>query len=170
MASDSSEFLEYYLERGFSHIVVIDYEHQESASGHTERTTETVVAKKGKKFIRATLHERLRFLGGPGPGKSVAEEEIAEKEYNKLVSDREMVDSPDALADLERRKKHLAEASKRHAEFLRTAPNCPKCGGGMVSRKGPRGRFWGCSDYPRCTGTASFSAESKRRYRKWADH
>jgi DNA topoisomerase-1 len=35
------------------------------------------------------------------------------------------------------------------------APACPKCGAPMVKRSGPRGKFWGCSTFPKCTGTRS---------------
>jgi restriction system protein len=42
-------------------------------------------------------------------------------------------------------------------------PACPACGEGMVlrtARKGARAgsRFWGCADYPRCTGTRPLDA------------
>lgn len=30
---------------------------------------------------------------------------------------------------------------------------CPKCGKGMVERKGPKGKFYGCTGYPDCKGT-----------------
>lgn len=30
---------------------------------------------------------------------------------------------------------------------------CPKCGGQLVERKGRYGKFWGCSNYPRCKFT-----------------
>lgn len=167
--SDSSQFLEDYLKSGLSQIVVISYEHHESGSGHAGQTTETVVAKKGNKFIRATLHEERRFQARPGSGKSLDEEEISEKEYKKLVGARTVIDSSDVLADLEERKERAAKYSKFRTEFLETTPDCPKCGGRMVNRKGPHGQFWGCSDYPRCRGTADFSLETKKRYRKWAD-
>lgn len=36
---------------------------------------------------------------------------------------------------------------------MSTASACPKCGSRMVSRKGPRGRFYGCSRFPYCRGT-----------------
>lgn len=32
-------------------------------------------------------------------------------------------------------------------------PNCPRCGSPMRRRSGRYGRFWGCSQYPRCKGT-----------------
>lgn len=30
---------------------------------------------------------------------------------------------------------------------------CPKCNGILIERKGPYGRFWGCSNYPKCNFT-----------------
>jgi restriction system protein len=33
-----------------------------------------------------------------------------------------------------------------------TTPSCPVCGTKMVARESKRGRFWGCSAYPRCRG------------------
>lgn len=32
-------------------------------------------------------------------------------------------------------------------------PQCPDCGGVMVSRQSSRGPFYGCKQYPHCTGT-----------------
>lgn len=32
-------------------------------------------------------------------------------------------------------------------------PPCPKCQGVMVTRKGGKGKFWGCLNYPDCHGT-----------------
>lgn len=34
-----------------------------------------------------------------------------------------------------------------------TVPNCPRCGSRMVMRNGRNGKFYGCSQYPVCTGT-----------------
>jgi DNA topoisomerase-1 len=34
-----------------------------------------------------------------------------------------------------------------------TGETCPECGGDLVERKGKRGVFWGCSNYPTCTHT-----------------
>lgn len=50
---------------------------------------------------------------------------------------------------LESRKEQAADAG---------APSCPKCGKPMMKRMQKRGtmqgrEFWGCSDYPNCTGT-----------------
>lgn len=37
------------------------------------------------------------------------------------------------------------------------APNCPKCGIPLVIRNGGRGRFFGCSNFPRCRETVAIS-------------
>jgi len=39
---------------------------------------------------------------------------------------------------------------------------CPDCDGPMVSRKSVHGVFWGCKDYPRCTGTRDNQGMSKK--------
>lgn len=43
-------------------------------------------------------------------------------------------------------------------------PACPKCGSGMVEREATRGQFigthfWGCQQYPKCTGVAPIAQE-----------
>ncbi len=43
-----------------------------------------------------------------------------------------------------------------------SAPQCPKCGAGMIDRVAKQGKFagrhfWGCSQFPKCTGIASAS-------------
>ena len=36
------------------------------------------------------------------------------------------------------------------------APKCPKCGAPMVLRNSKRGKFYGCSKYPKCKGTRDY--------------
>lgn len=47
-----------------------------------------------------------------------------------------------------------SESAKRLLDFATegdwTIPTCPSCGAKMVDRDSKRGRFWGCSTYPRC--------------------
>ena len=38
-------------------------------------------------------------------------------------------------------------------EVTKNAPKCPKCGKKMILKHGPYSDFWGCSDYPKCSGT-----------------
>jgi ssDNA-binding Zn-finger/Zn-ribbon topoisomerase 1 len=46
---------------------------------------------------------------------------------------------------------------------------CPNCGGDMISRKGKFGVFWGCKDYPKCTGTRDSEGRSKADREKWKE-
>ena len=48
-------------------------------------------------------------------------------------------------------KDNLTERIDHWEECL--GPQCPRCHKPMMERKGPRGSFWGCSDYPTCRGT-----------------
>jgi ssDNA-binding Zn-finger/Zn-ribbon topoisomerase 1 len=42
-----------------------------------------------------------------------------------------------------------------------TNVTCPECGGSMTPRMSQHGKFWGCSDYPRCRGTRDSMGQSK---------
>ena len=49
-------------------------------------------------------------------------------------------------------------------------PLCPECGAAMRLRpKGRRGPFFGCSAYPRCTGTRELTDEYAARLREEED-
>lgn len=43
------------------------------------------------------------------------------------------------------------------AEDINPAIRCPKCSGPVIKRKSGDGPFWGCADFPRCTGARSYS-------------
>lgn len=64
----------------------------------------------------------------------------------------------DTLPDLLR---ELEASSQEDLKFVggfsqRSGPTCPKCSSRMRIRLGPRGKFWGCSDYPSCSGVRRF--------------
>lgn len=155
-----SEFLEKYIDGGYSDIVSISYEHKESGSGHREKTWETVVARQGKLFFRIDVYSMMVFIGHGSGEFRMTPTQIDEREYSALASDKPIMDTP-------ARKKHIA-ADKRRSELLNTlgkelddlAPKCPRCKGEMKRRTGKRGRFWGCANFPDCTGSASFSAKA----------
>ncbi|MBR6054600.1 MAG: NERD domain-containing protein [Bacteroidales bacterium] len=68
----------------------------------------------------------------------------ADEIYNTLLS----VNVNDKVA----RKQHLASV-KHNQERRNTAVangKCPRCGGNLVMRDGRYGRFYGCSNYPKC--------------------
>lgn len=66
----------------------------------------------------------------------------------------ELVDGEALLRMLPRRAvPALVEPAERSAEVT-----CPQCGSLMVQRRGRRGAFWGCRQYPRCRGTRPITA------------
>lgn len=56
------------------------------------------------------------------------------------------------ITDKHARKHHVGQTYERKlaAESLENDLICPKCSGKMVLRTGQYGRFYGCSNYPRC--------------------
>lgn len=64
--------------------------------------------------------------------------------YRKLISHN--------ILDLEKRKQHLASIQKNVNRKNETVQKgkCPRCDGTLVLRTGKYGKFWGCSNYPKC--------------------
>lgn len=58
--------------------------------------------------------------------------------YNKLLS---------AASDMSNRE-HVKNIKKTQRELDKNI--CPRCGGQLVLREGPSGKFYGCSNYPKC--------------------
>lgn len=104
----------------------------------------------GVQYVRELLgvmtHEKIEkgFFMAPG-GFTDDAREIAKA--NRIT----LLDSKLFLAMIERLP---AEARRRLLTFATegdfTTPSCPGCGTKMVNRKGKRGNFWGCRNYPRC--------------------
>ena len=77
----------------------------------------------------------------------VMSESYAEEIYNTLLSAN--------VEDKGARKQHLqsVKQNKQRRDNAVASGRCPKCGGMLVLREGRYGRFYGCSNYPRCTYT-----------------
>lgn len=59
-------------------------------------------------------------------------------------------DSTQETAQMHRQNARRAKEQKNEAI---DSGRCPRCGGRLVLREGRYGRFWGCSNYPRCRFT-----------------
>ena len=59
------------------------------------------------------------------------------------------------VEDKDARKQHVksVKQNKQRRDMAVASGRCPKCGGQLVLRKGQYGRFYGCSNYPKCTYT-----------------
>lgn len=53
------------------------------------------------------------------------------------------------------RKQHIRQVQsiQQHWNWSIANKQCPKCGGELVEREGKYGKFWGCSNYPKCRFT-----------------
>ena len=71
----------------------------------------------------------------------------SEEIYNKVLAIN--------ITDKEEKKKHVSEVKKIQKEkAIPKGENiCPMCGGTLVERTGKRGKFLGCSNYPKCRFT-----------------
>ena len=76
---------------------------------------------------------------------------LTEDEVNKIVM--ELSGLP--RLDKKMRKKHVDDIKKDVVTKRKkiNAGVCPKCNSVLVERIGPYGRFWGCSNYPKCNFT-----------------
>ena len=78
--------------------------------------------------------------------------------YDEVVMDSDTVAKYSALigeanvTDPDARQSHVAKARQnkvRRNEMVADG-KCPRCGSPLVQREGGFGRFWGCSNYPKC--------------------
>ena len=72
--------------------------------------------------------------------------------FKGVKTDRPPVATSDR-AQSKRGRRSKSRATKSQPAIDTAAPVCPQCSSPMVKRTGPRGKFWGCSTYPKCKGT-----------------
>ena len=72
---------------------------------------------------------------------------LANDIYNKLMAAN--------VPDKEARKQHVQNVRRNQSRSDIAVANgkCPRCGGNLVLRNGKYGRFYGCSNYPKCKYT-----------------
>ncbi|MCP8615247.1 topoisomerase DNA-binding C4 zinc finger domain-containing protein [Salirhabdus salicampi] len=67
---------------------------------------------------------------------------------NKKKSSPKNIKTPTTKTKTNRRRTKVIPLKKeQHVE------TCPKCGGGIVERRGKYGKFFGCNNYPKCKYT-----------------
>lgn len=74
-------------------------------------------------------------------------ESYAEEIYNTLLAAN--------VEDKKARKKHVqvVKNNQRRRDNAVASGKCPRCGGNLVLRKSKYGKFYGCSNYPKCNYT-----------------
>jgi len=76
---------------------------------------------------------------------------MSDEQVSMIAETLELLNVTDRVA-----RKHHVKNTRERKEVTETLEDdlvCPKCGGNMVSRAGKYGRFYGCSNYPRCRHT-----------------
>jgi restriction system protein len=72
-----------------------------------------------------------------------------------LEAEKFAEDKPVELIDGQKIIKYIRLAEKESGRLERetTMENCPQCGGSLIKKDGKFGKFYGCSNYPRCRFT-----------------
>jgi restriction system protein len=70
-----------------------------------------------------------------------------------LEAERFAEDKPIELIDSFKLIKYIRMAEEKKETMGNKIKNCPKCGGNLIERTGKYGKFYGCSNYPKCQYT-----------------
>lgn|GEM_PF-1411638 len=161
-----SEFLSEYVKRGLTGIYVTEYDFEEERSGYqNETTTETIVAKKDDGFITLSVHQYINFNPRSGSRDLTIGEciQITKEQYDSVAEGKQPIDTPQALARLQKEQRAKEERQRVQKTLDDSAPSCHAHGKLVVRRNSKTNDFfWGCSKYPDCRTTHPFSAEQKR--------
>lgn len=140
----------------------LGYETQAVGGSH-DRGIDVIAEKDGikhyiqcKKFItqKVTVGEIRDFYGAvtdhlaEGKGYFITTNKFT-LEAEKFVEDKpiELIDGQKLIEYI-----HLVKKEKDVLESS-SLGKCPKCGGNLIERKGKFGKFYGCSNYPKCRFT-----------------
>lgn len=143
------------LRQNYKHVVAV-----RELLGLAEAEVHSVVVFVGSSTFKTPMPENV-VQGGKalvGYLQSKSEELFTPSEAAKLVA---QIEAAQLEPSFQARKTHIENVKKTAAN---KPPSCPKCGSTMVVRQAKRGanagkRFWGCSRYPSCRGTAVFKGE-----------
>ncbi|MEG6586317.1 nuclease-related domain-containing protein [Dendrosporobacter sp. 1207_IL3150] len=78
------------------------------------------------------------------------------KQVNSIADRLNKVKIQDKVAKMEHY--HQVQNHVRECKSKEKSLVCPRCGGSLVVRDGPYGRFYGCSNYPKCEYKLSYGA------------
>lgn len=84
------------------------------------------------------LNELKSYLANYDDGNDYSIEEL-DQIYNKLLDNAAQMSNKEHVRNIKQIQNELKEGI------------CPRCGGLLVERNGKYGKFWGCSNYPKCT-------------------
>lgn len=117
-----------------------------------------------KKFItrKVTVHDVRDFYGALADNLSNSKGYFITTNKFTLEAERFAEDKPIELIDGNKLLNYirLAEKSGKYSDkknLEEIVKNCPECGGRLVERDGKYGKFYGCSNFPKCRHTEPVS-------------
>lgn len=124
--------------------------------GHVKALTELLNIDESKVFnvvcIPSTAKLNIEHDGELTRNYTLVEKIIS---YNEVIIDNvnNIVETinKNNITDKSKRKEHIKNIRENIID--NDSNKCPKCGGQLVERNGQYGRFYGCSNYPRCRYT-----------------
>ncbi len=113
----------------------------------------------GKSVIK-TLEAHADMVAKPDMTKTLEEDmqKIAESDLKKedvVEESKEMLET--VIRSLKKDREDIRSELKDSLMDQTSVGKCPKCGGILLVRKGKKGRFVGCSNYPKCENTYQIS-------------
>lgn len=106
-----------------------------------------------KKFIRSQVmvHDVRDFYGALADKLSNSKGYFITTNKFTLEAEKFAEDKPIELIDGQKLIEYIHLAKKGiNTSQLSSLGKCPKCGGNLIERKGKFGKFYGCSNYPKC--------------------
>lgn len=162
-------FLEEYLRHGLSEIYEVDSDFKESESGYGSHDyRKAVAARKGDAFAKVSAHEHawFGFKGGRNLG-ITSDELITESQYKELIAGKERVDTPENVQAVKSHQECLSRRYDAEDKLNHIEHKCPQCGSKMHWKGGRFGPFWGCNNFPGCSGTTNMTADEKKLYKQY---
>ncbi len=145
---------------GFSEIVRISSEWREERSGYqNEHTTEVIACKIEGQFFKTTVYYYSKTMGG-NDYEILEQEPISNEEY------QDYYERYGGILDTKESRDAIASYDSLQRKMSNIYPICPKCSGLMTKRKGTRGYFLGCLNFPNCKGTRNCNSSYESKYKK----
>ena len=136
----------------------------EVVGGSYDRGVDVIAKKDGlkyyiqcKKYITSTVgvNEIRDFYGAIADHLAQAKGYFITTNKFTLEAERFAEDKPIELIDGQKLIKYIRSAKKETKPIVEKLEKCPQCDGNLIERKGKFGKFYGCSNYPKCKYTTN---------------
>ena len=134
--------------------------------GTTELVFERQVETKGGRTFpyKVRVYSSIAYGQSRGVGEDAIRVVLVDMETNRPMKVLGEGKQGKAGRRIYRTKSALPNLRERCRDYFRhvMANPCPECGSVMAVRKGPRGPFLGCTNFPECRGTKEIEVEDSK--------